>query len=158
MRAPTSLVGRVVAPLLLASIGGGCGVLPTTHLGPSLAGREGAAATFSVNDETYHPTECYSGHREFFLGVDIVDPSSRTDLRVVVDPLEGPKLRFTRGEGDARERVVFTSASCRTLAVSIEPTGWLVNDVRDYSGHVEADCVSQEGLALRAGIQLTHCH
>ena len=131
--------------------------MPETRIGSSLAGPAGAAS-FSVGNDTYHPTECYSGHRESFLGVDLLDAAQGANLRVAIDPIVGPRLRLMWASGEKREKVVFGAADCSTMDVAIEPTGWVVNDVRDYSGHIEADCRSESGITLRAGIQLAHCH
>jgi hypothetical protein len=104
------------------------------------------------------PSHCYSGAREYFHGVDLVDPSSHTLLRVVVDPILGPRLRLVEG-GDGEPRVTLLDREqCRVLDAEVDPTAWRVNHVRDVSGHLRLECRGGDGRWLRADLTFSHCH
>jgi hypothetical protein len=112
-----------------------------------------APAILSVGDRQYALAACRSGDREYFRGVDLADAAAQTRLRLLIDPMDGPRLRVA---GGGEERVIVRS--CRRLEARVDPTGWRVNRVRDVSGFVDADCTTDSGLEVHAHVQFTHCH
>ncbi len=115
-------------------------------------------ATLSVGERQYRLDACSSGDLEYFLGVDLADQARTAVVRLVIDPIEGPRVRLDVREGEARERLVLEPAECRQLEARIEPTGWRVNTVRDFSGSVDAECRSGDGRAISLHVRFSHCH
>ena len=112
-------------------------------------------AVLSIGDGQYPLASCRSGDRDYFRGVDLADAAKRPRLRLLIDPMAGPRLRVAGGDGSWD---TVNLKSCRRLEARVDPTGWRVNRVRDVSGFVEADCTSDSGLEVHAHIQFTHCH
>jgi hypothetical protein len=108
----------------------------------------------SSEPKSYQPSACLSGDHFYFLGVDLKDPVADAVVRVVVDPLEGPILRLTSPTGVLR----LDRNSCSTFRVSIDPTGWRVNHVRDFSGSLDLDCVTGSAAHVSGSVAFQHCH
>jgi len=116
------------------------------------------AATVALDGEVHRLATCWSGDREYFLGVDLADENQGTFLRLAIDPMDGPRLRLTRGSGASAERLHFDASACRELRAEIEPTGWRVNHVRDFKGELKADCTHANGTHMVAHVAFSHCH
>jgi hypothetical protein len=146
-------VRRATVVLLLISSALGCA---TTQIkGSATASIE--QAVFSVGDRQYQLDACSSGDLQHFLGVDLTDPKGGALVRLVIDPLVGPRLRVAfRGAG-ARGRV-WGPEQCPQLEAEARPTGWEVNTVRDVSGFVDAECRSDDEGAIRLHVRFSHCH
>lgn len=80
-------------------------------------------ATLAVGDRQYRLERCSSGDLEYFLGVDLADVTGSALVRVVIDPLDGPRVRIVLRHGDVRERVVLGPDQCRRLEADVRPTG-----------------------------------
>lgn len=132
-----------------------------THVA-SIASRLSSAspdgAVLSIDGHPYPLDACWSGDREYFLGVDLADRAQRVFLRLLIDPMDGPRLRLVDGTGESRATAVLTPQVCSKLAADVRPTGWRVNTVRDMSGFVEAECETDSGRSLRVSATFTHCH
>jgi hypothetical protein len=117
-------------------------------------------ATFTVDGQTYRPTTCYSGGRTEYFGVDLIDDTAHVGVRVAVDPIEGARVRFARydSSGNKLEAVPFLRQACSVLGADIRPTNLWVNEIREYSGTLEAVCVSESGVRLEAHVRFQHCH
>lgn len=89
-------------------------------------------ARLSVDGQAYRISACLSGDRAYFQGVDLVDETREPFLRVLIDPLEGPRLKLFRG-GQERP-IVLGHDDCSELRVAVRPTRWRVNHVRDVEG------------------------
>ena len=89
------------------------------------------------------------------LGADLVGASNEPLLRVVIDPLDGARLRLWGAE---RGGVVLGPDQCPGLRASVRPTGWWVNDIRDVAGEVQARCTLEDGGLLEASVAFDHCH
>lgn len=131
-----------------------------THVGDTAATVTGGripGATLSVGGQDYVLAVCRSGDREYFLGVDLADREGQAAVRVLIDPMDGPRLRVALESTGGRKSMVLGPSSCRRLEARIEPTGWRVNRVRDFDGSLEADCAG-EGLEVVAHVRFAHCH
>jgi hypothetical protein len=125
-------------------------------LGPLSPGASALSAHLSLDDRTYPLSACLSGDRSYFLGVDLIGGDSGPLLRVLIDPLEGPHLLFRRDATGGPE--VLGRKECSELHVSVRPTGWRVNHVRDVEGEVAANCRLSDGGRLEARVTFAHCH
>lgn len=143
-----------VGALVLALPGGlGCARTQLAATAPSIQ-----QATLSVDDREYQLDACSSGDLEYFLGVDLVDQSGSAFVRVVIDPMQGPRLRIVLRESNATVTMLLGREQCRHLAGDTQYTGWEINNVRDFSGFVDAECTSESGQAIRLHVRFSHCH
>ena len=139
--------------ILLTS--GGCLVHAIMKIVETTSSGSLAVAGPSFGEGRFAPSECSSGDREFFWGVDLRDAGRGIVVRLVSDPIRGVGLRVTGGTGDS---VFFEPGSCKLLRARIEPTGWRVNEVRDLRGRIEADCDDSRGNRVSGDLSFDHCH
>lgn len=138
----------------LACVRTSVGAIATPTISPgSLPG-----AMLRIDRQDYQLASCRSGDREYFLGVDLEDEANGAFLRLLFDPMDGPRVRVAYGSGSARQAVTLGRSSCRQLEARIQPTGWRVNRVRDFSGSLDAECTSDTGQDVQAHLSFTHCH
>jgi hypothetical protein len=148
---------RTALLLILVPLGAGCVRTHVHDSVPALADGRMEGATLSIGGQPYELAICRSGDREYFLGVDLADRADRAALRVVIDPMDGPRLRVVLKGAGERKDVVLGRDSCRRLEATIQPTGWWVNRVRDFGGSLDADCAGA-GLDVVAHVRFAHCH
>ena len=140
--------------LLLASLVSGCAT--TKVAGDTASAIE--QATFSAGDRQYRIEACSSGDLQHFLGVDLVDRTAGALARVVIDPIDGPRIKIVVPGADGHVGLVFNRDQCSVLEADVSPTAWRVNTVRDVSGFVNAECRSAAGPAVSLHARFTHCH
>lgn len=119
-------------------------------------------ASFSVSSQvfgvqSFTPTVCTGGDRQFFLGSDLSDPNSSLVLRLVVDPLEGPAVRLFSSQAPYDKSVVFRRSDCRVFHFSLDSTGWRVNDINDYRLTLQIEC-DRQGESIAGSASSSHCH
>jgi hypothetical protein len=124
----------------------------------TVSGGRTPGAILSVGGHDYVLAVCRSGDREYFLGVDLADREGQAAVRVLVDPMDGPRLKLVLAGTEGRKSLVLGPSSCRRLEARIEPTGWRVNRVRDFGGSLDADCTGEAGLEVAAHVRFAHCH
>ena len=142
------------ALILLVCLEVGCA---TTKLAGS-ASTSIEQATLSVGDRKYQLDACSSGDLQYFLGVDLADQKGGALVRLVIDPIDGPRLAFVFGEDGGGRRRVLRRDQCSQLEAAARYTGWEINTVRDFSGFVDAECRSDEGQAISLHVRFSHCH
>ena len=143
----------LAAAVLAAAFLGGCAVAKMANPARTRVTGEITTGGPTLGPATFAPTECRSGDRAYFLGVDLTDATTHDSVRFLVDPLTGSVVRAVRqGRG-----VAFEKSKCATFRADLHPTGWRVNRVRDVSGSLEVACdFDQE--EIRANVQFEHCH
>lgn len=105
----------------------------------------------------FRPIACSSGEAQSFLGFDVAAEDGV--LRAVVDPLDGPALRWSaRSEAGPVSSLIWRRADCETLEIGIQPSGWRINDWLDFNGEIAARCRDAEGRSLEARLSIRHCH
>ena len=140
---------------LAASLASACVARTGVRALPSnAAGGVGPAAELKIDDGVLPVTGCRSGDHAYFLGADLLGASNEPLLRVLIDPLDGPRLRLLGRRGGA----VLGPGQCSELRASVQHTGWWVNDVRDVAGEVQARCTLADGGLLEAHVAFDHCH
>jgi hypothetical protein len=145
-----------MAVLALAGLTSACAARTSVQgLPSSAAGGVGPAAELKVAGRAMAVTGCRSGDHASFLGADLMGASNETLLRVVIDPLDGARLRLWAAE---RGGVVLGPDQCPQLRASVHPTGWRVNEIRDVAGEVQARCALEDGAMLEASVAFDHCH
>ena len=114
--------------------------------------------TLLLDGQEFHLSQCYSGDRDYFLGVDLRDASTGLVLRLVIDPLGATHVRITQRGTDGPSVLLLSPPECRDLHAEVEPTGWYVNKVRDVRGSVEGECRSESGARVQVSLRFSHCH
>ena len=150
--------------LIAALVSSQLGCVSTQVAGTTQVAGAGSAATAAndavllIGDQRYRLDVCRSGDLEYFFGVDLEDRSGGAWVRLVIDPLDGPHLRVTTTSGDARSGSLLGRPQCRKLEAELRHTGWRVNEVRDISGSLDAECRSDSGQEISVRARFAHCH
>lgn len=122
------------------------------------SGKEGAGmegtGMLSIGGRTHAVTRCRSGDREYFHGVDLGNAEGTAAVRVVIDPIEGARLRVTES---GTTGVALDRRACRQLDAAVDHTRWRVNRIRDVSGFLDAECGTGPD-AVSIHVRFTHCH
>lgn len=110
-----------------------------------------------LGSQTFTPSGCTAGDRQFFLGADLMSPDSNLVVRLVVNPLDGPAVRVFSADAQFDRTVTFRRSDCSVFHFSLDSTGWRVNNVYDYSLTLQLNC-SRPGESLSGSASTTHCH
>jgi hypothetical protein len=149
---------RLTAALALALAAAGC-------LSTGAVAGDGAAEPLGLFEASFDgrqtvrlvPTRCDSGDPQLFLGVDLASEEVRAVVRLVVDPLVGPVARLFDADHPFERTAVFQRADCRRFELSLEETGWTINDVRVRKIELDLDCTLPEGARLSGRATAGHC-
>jgi len=136
------------------SLGPGCATTKVAGSGATSVDQ----ATLTVAGRQYRLDACSSGDLLQFLGVDLADATRTAFARVAIDPIDGPRMKVVLGGADGKETFVLGKDQCDPFEAGVKPTDWQVNDVRDVSGFVDADCKSDRGPAVSLHARFNHCH
>ncbi|HET7062655.1 MAG TPA: hypothetical protein VFI49_00170 [Rudaea sp.] len=109
-------------------------------------------------EQHWTPDRCSSGDIARFVGFDFLSTHDEGHLRVVLEPIDGPAVRWTYVAGSTQDRTVLRRADCARLDVDVQPTAWEVNDVREFAGYVDLQCDLPGGLHIEGRIAVDHCH
>jgi hypothetical protein len=104
------------------------------------------------------PDRCASGDRGYFVGFDFLSSKDAGQLRALSDPITGPAIRWKSGVGEAQHVQVLHRSDCTKLNLDVQATAWRVNEVREFSGHIELQCASADGSRIEGRIAVDHCH
>lgn len=140
-----------ISALVLAALLAGCGaaavVRPTLDGALSLRRTEGPMLRLA-------PDQCRSGDREYFYGADFASAAEGWRLRAVRQPLGEIVLQL-----DAADvQVTLGQAQCARLDLQIAPTGWQINEIRDFAVQLDLDCTLPHGGRLSGRLSADHCH
>ncbi len=103
------------------------------------------------------PSQCASGQREGFFGVDMRAGTANDALvRAILDPKDGPILKVNI-PGSERAVILKPGPGCTQFDVHVERQSSSINDVTNVRGHVRVTCDDAE-LALKADITFENCH
>lgn len=111
----------------------------------------------ALGQKAFQPTNCYSGDREYFFGVDLTSKSDPMQVRIIQDPIKGTFVKVLSGTSNGGSEMLFDAASCKVLQGNLRQTKWRVNEIRDMSGELELDCTFS-GETIRGSIVFNHCH
>ena len=135
----------------------GCATMPSiTGNDPPPSGKI-EIATGTLGRAVLHPTTFRSGEWQMFLGADFPDAGGVT-TRLILDPHGVATLRFFRADKPLEPGMSFTRADCETFELSLQRTGWEVNEIHDLSVSLNFDCRSQAGDVATGQISVAHCH
>ncbi len=103
------------------------------------------------------PSECASGERQGFFGVDMrADSGEDSMVRVILDPKEGPVLKVNV-PGTDQGITLKPGPGCPQFDVHVERQSSRINDITNVRGHVRVACEDPE-LVLKADITFENCH
>jgi len=104
------------------------------------------------------PTACASGERQLFLGADFLEGSRGTVLRLILQPSGEATLRVFNATSPLDPGIVFQRTACSKALVSLERTGWRIDDIYDLRVSLDLDCRNASGDSLRGTLSVAHCH
>ena len=125
----------------------GAVIHPTVAGTLSMRGADGTETRLALD-------RCKSGDWNYFLGFDFSAALDQGQLRAIKDPAGDVIVRWTSPQGAK----VFRAADCNQLDLDVLPTGWRVNDVREFSGHLELRCQAADGTSIAGRLSVDHCH
>lgn len=100
------------------------------------------------------PGRCVSGDHFHFLGADLLGGGGAS-IRAVLDPLRGPGVRISFGNGTAA--LVLDGQSCPGLRLDVADSGWRVNEFRAVVGELELDCATRDGGRVHGRLAFRQC-
>jgi len=101
----------------------------------------------------WNPDRCASGDRAYFLGLDFHSSTDSQSLRAWREPGGQAVVLWTSDHG----RMTLHASDCDRLELDVRPTGWRVNEVREFAGSIEMSCRLAQGT-LEARLSVDHCH
>ena len=109
----------------------------------------------SRND--FEAVSCGSGEHQLFLGADFADADNRT-VRVVVDPRGAATLRYFDSSQPLEPGLLFHRADCERFELSLERTGWQIDEIYDLAVTIDFSCRLPSGATGAGALVATHCH
>jgi hypothetical protein len=146
-------VGRLLAVLPFAALLAGCASAPLPPppsdafaiSGPTLGARE------------LRPEVCYSGEHFVFLGAQVIDSKSKTEARLVIDPISGPVVRFFESEHGDERSIVLRRKDCKVFETGLGRTGSMTNGVNEVALNLRLDCRTRHGDVVRGATAQKAC-
>ena len=112
----------------------------------------------SLGDHTLVPNACASGERQLFLGTDFLDSSKGMAARLIIEPAGLASLRLFPTADPLDEGLMFHRQDCNRFELSLERTGWQINDIYDLRVRLDLDCRASTGDSVRGVLTADHCH
>ena len=149
-----------LSPLLIATAFLQCGCVATTAVVGSSGVPMGTVhvASTTVGNVTLAPTACASGERQLFLGADFLEGSRGTVVRLILEPMGEATFRVFDAARPLDPGIAFRRAACSKALVSLERTGWRIDDIYDLRVGLDLDCRNASGDSLRGTLSVAHCH
>jgi hypothetical protein len=155
--------GHVVKPaasaVLLSSLALLSGCAAGTALQAVKAEPAGSVTLRSqaLGERTLKPTACESGEHQLFLGADFLDGQGIT-TRLILDPTGAASLRFFDAAHPLDPGVLFRRQDCGRFELSLDRTGWRINDFYDLHVSLGFDCRNASGDTAAGHLATDHCH
>jgi hypothetical protein len=111
----------------------------------------------TLGAHTLLPTACVSGERHLFLGVDFLGDQGIT-TRLIVDPTGAASLRLFAADRPLDQGVLFHRQDCSRFQLSLDRTGWRIDEVYDLRVSFDFDCRTAAGDAAKGALVAAHCH
>jgi len=156
----TSILRRPALLLLLAGIALLCaGCVVGTALSAAKAQPAGRVTLTSpaLGDHTLQPTTCRSGEHQLFLGADFLDGQGLV-TRLIVAPTGAASLRFFDAAHPLDPGVLFRREDCGRFELTLDRTGWRINDIYDLHIRLDFECRAASGEAATGHLVTDHCH
>lgn len=102
------------------------------------------------------PSECASGQRQNFFGVDAREGTSDDKLvRVILDPKASYTLHLNVPGTD--KGINLEGAGCSTFDIVVERQNSSINDITNVKGHIRVACDLPD-LKVNADLTFSNCH
>ena len=111
----------------------------------------------ALGDRTLKPAACQSGEHQLFLGADFID-SQGIATRLIVEPTGAVSLRFFDVAHPLDPGVLFRRQDCGRLELSLDRTGWKINEFYDLHVSLDFDCRNASGDTAAGHLTTDHCH
>ena len=111
----------------------------------------------ALGDRTLKPSSCRSGEHQLFLGADFLDSQGIT-TRLIIEPTGAASLRFFDVAHPLDPGVLFHRQDCDRLELSLDRTGWKINDIYDLRVSLDFDCRDASGDTAAGHLAADHCH
>src|SRR4051812_36709783 len=111
----------------------------------------------ALGDRTLHPVECRSGEPQLFLGADFLDGQGIV-TRLIVAPTGAASLRFFDAAHPLDPGVLFRREDCGRFELTLDRTGWRINDIYDLHIRLDFECRAASGEAAAGRLATDHCH
>jgi hypothetical protein len=148
----------VVLVLVVAALQVGCLASAALDASKSEAAGTVQLTSASLGNRTLAPTACASGEHQVFLGADFVDGPQGITTRLIIDPAGVATLRLFATSQPLDQGLLFRREDCSQFQLSLERTGWRINDVYDLRVSLEVDCRSASGDSIQGALTVGHCH
>ncbi|MFL6235167.1 MAG: hypothetical protein ACJ76N_18675 [Thermoanaerobaculia bacterium] len=151
---------HVASAVLLSGLGLlGSGCVAGTALQAVKAEPAGSATLRSqaLGERTLKPAACQSGEHQLFLGADFLDSQGIT-TRLIVDPTGAVSLRLFDAAHPLDPGVLFRRQDCGRFELSLDRTGWKINDFYDLHVSLDFECRNASGDTAAGHLATDHCH
>ena len=111
----------------------------------------------ALGDRTLKPAACQSGEHQLFLGADFLDGQGIT-TRLVLEPTGAVSLRLFDAAHPLDPGVLFQRQDCGRFELSLDRTGWKINDIYDLRVSLSFDCRNASGDTAAGHLATDHCH
>jgi hypothetical protein len=141
----------------LALLGSGCAVGPALRVEKAEPAGRVTLRSPTLGDWALKPTACQSGEHQLFLGADFLDSQGIT-TRLILDPTGAASLRFFDAAHPLDPGVLFRRQDCGRFELSLDRTGWRINDIYDLRVSLDFDCRDAAGDTAAGHLATDHCH
>jgi hypothetical protein len=111
----------------------------------------------ALGDHTLKPAACRSGEHQLFLGADFLDSQGIT-TRLIVEPTGAASLRFFEAAHPLDPGILFRRQDCGRFELSLDRTGWRINDIYDLHVTLDFECRDAAGETAAGHLAADHCH
>jgi hypothetical protein len=146
-----------IASLLLS----GCVVGPALQAVKAEPAGSVTLRSQALGDRTLKPTACRSGEHEVFLGADFLDDQGDNQgitTRLIVEPTGAVSLRLFDAAHPLDPGLLFHRQDCGRFELSLDRTGWQINDFYDLRVSLDFDCRTASGDTAAGHLATDHCH
>jgi len=141
----------------LALLAAGCATAPALQSAKAEPAGGVTLRSQALGERTLQPTACQSGEHQLFLGADFPDGQGIT-TRLILEPTGAASLRFFDAAHPLDPGVLFRRQDCGRFELSLDRTGWRINDFYDLRVSLDFDCRTASGDAAAGHLAADHCH
>ena len=157
-RGPVRRAGLLLLSLAVPALAWGCFASGAIDAMKSAPTGTLEVVSASLGRHTLAPGACASGERQLFLGADFLDGTRGLTARLILEPSGTASLRLFPTAEPLEEGLSFRRQDCERFDLSLERTGWQINDVYDLRVRLDLDCRASSGDSVRGELTADHCH
>jgi hypothetical protein len=145
----------------LSLVSAGCFVAPALQAAKAEPAGGVTLRSQALGERTLQPAACQSGEHQLFLGADFLDNQGDNQgitTRLILDPTGAASLRFFDAAHPLDPGVLFRRQDCGRFELSLDRTGWRINDFYDLHVSLDFDCRNASGDTAAGHLATDHCH